>query len=141
MPAPELCSEQEVRRLVEAFYAKVRADAVLAPIFDSRIPDWERHTARMVAFWCAVLRGGHAYRGVPLAAHAGLPTLTAELFRRWLRMFRETSHPTESAHGPTRRPRRRARRRKPVVQLPPARAGDLPVAGRGRQVAAALCGR
>jgi hemoglobin len=91
MPAPELCSEPEVRRLVEAFYARVRADAVLAPIFESRIADWQRHTETMVAFWSSVLCGSKRYRGTPVAAHSGLPTLTAELFRRWMRVFRETT--------------------------------------------------
>ena len=105
MPAPELCSEQEVRRLVEAFYAKVRADALLAPIFESRIADWDRHTEAMVAFWSSVLRGSKVYRSTPVGAHAGLPTLTAELFRRWTRVFRETT-----AAQPNQRMGRRANR-------------------------------
>jgi hypothetical protein len=36
--------------LVRRFYAKVREDAVLGPIFDTKIHDWEPHLERMCAF-------------------------------------------------------------------------------------------
>ena len=38
-------TEAMIERLVRAFYAKVRADAVLGPIFEARIRDWEPHLA------------------------------------------------------------------------------------------------
>ena len=42
-------TEAMIERLVHGFYAKVRADAVLGPIFDARIKDWEPHLAQMCA--------------------------------------------------------------------------------------------
>ena len=42
--------EDVLRDLVHSFYAKVRRDAVLGPIFAARISDWDPHLERMVAF-------------------------------------------------------------------------------------------
>ena len=39
-------TEAMIERLVRGFYARVRTDAVLAPIFDARIRDWEPHLSR-----------------------------------------------------------------------------------------------
>ena len=44
-------TEAMIERLVRGFYAKVRTDALLAPIFEARIRDWEPHLAQMCAFW------------------------------------------------------------------------------------------
>src|SRR5690606_12563079 len=52
----ELCSEEEVARLVHAFYARVRQDAALGPIFDAKVDDWDQHLAKLVDFWSSILR-------------------------------------------------------------------------------------
>ena len=44
-------SEEMIDTLVRKFYANVRNDAVLGPIFESRIEDWESHFDRLAAFW------------------------------------------------------------------------------------------
>jgi hemoglobin len=44
-------TEEMIERLVRGFYAKVRTDALLAPIFEARIRDWEPHLKQMCAFW------------------------------------------------------------------------------------------
>lgn len=86
-----VCSEQEVVQLVHAFYAKVRRDAVLGPIFDSHVVDWDRHLGKLVDFWSSALRGTARYRGSPMPRHAALPGLTTSHFHRWLALFRETT--------------------------------------------------
>ena len=44
-------SEDGIRRLVDAFYVKVRLDPELAPIFARAIPgDWQPHLTKMYAF-------------------------------------------------------------------------------------------
>jgi hemoglobin len=91
MPNPDLCTEEDVVRLVHAFYSKLRNDAMLAPIFESHIVDWDRHLAKMVDFWSSALRGTARYRGMPMPKHVALPGLTAELFHRWLALFRDTT--------------------------------------------------
>lgn len=88
-PAP--CTEEEVSRLVHAFYSRVRQDQVLGPIFDAHIDDWNQHLAKLVDFWSAILRRTARFSGTPMPKHAALPGLNAELFRRWLGLFRETA--------------------------------------------------
>lgn len=91
MPSPDLCTEEEVHSLVHGFYALVRADAVLGPIFDAHVRDWTPHLAKMVDFWSGALRGTARFRGAPMPKHIALPGLSAELFGRWLTLFRQTT--------------------------------------------------
>lgn len=87
----ELCNEEEVARLVHAFYARVRQDAALGPIFEAGVDDWDAHLAKLVDFWSSILRRTGRFSGAPMPRHAALPGLTAELFTRWLALFRETA--------------------------------------------------
>lgn len=73
--------------LVETFYARVRADAVLGQIFELRISDWPPHLARMKAFWSAVLRGGGGFSGNPMLKHGTIPGIEQAEFDRWLDLF------------------------------------------------------
>ncbi len=81
---------QILHDLVHRFYARVRADAVLAPIFEARIKDWGPHLERMVDFWSSVALMTGRYHGAPMPAHATLPVTWAH-FDRWLLLFRETA--------------------------------------------------
>ncbi|MFC4727904.1 group III truncated hemoglobin [Coralloluteibacterium thermophilus] len=90
-PGPELCTEAEVERLVHGFYARVRADAVLGPLFERHVDDWPEHLAQLVDFWSAMLRGTRRFRGAPVQRHLALPGLDAGLFARWLALFRATT--------------------------------------------------
>ena len=83
-------TEPLIERLVHAFYAKVRADAVLAPIFEARIAEWEPHLERMCAFWSSVALMSGRYHGTPMAKHLPLP-VDADHFDRWLALFEETA--------------------------------------------------
>jgi hemoglobin len=87
----ELCTEDEVAGLVHAFYAQVRRDDLLGPIFNAHVDDWERHLAKLVDFWSSILRRSGRFTGAPMPKHAVLPGLTAELFQRWLSLFRQTA--------------------------------------------------
>lgn len=91
MPTPDLCTEEEVHRLVHGFYAEVREDPVLGPIFEAHVRDWGPHLAKMVDFWSGALRGTARFRGTPMPKHVALPGLTAELFQRWLGLFARTT--------------------------------------------------
>lgn len=79
-----------IERLVRAFYAKVRRDELLGPVFDARIRDWEAHLERMCLFWSSVALGAGVYQGSPMRVHAPLP-VDAEHFDRWLALFEETA--------------------------------------------------
>jgi hemoglobin len=94
-------TEAMIERLVRAFYAKVRVDAVLAPVFKARIQDWEPHLSQMCAFWSSVALTTGRYHGTPMAKHLPLPVDAAH-FDRWLELFeqttREISPPAAAAH-------------------------------------------
>ncbi|MEO8924335.1 MAG: group III truncated hemoglobin [Caldimonas sp.] len=91
MPSPELCTEAEVAELITTFYAKVRDDAILGPIFERHVADWNLHMPKMIAFWSAALRGSSNYRGNPMVVHRALPNLTQSMFERWLDLFHESA--------------------------------------------------
>ena len=90
MRSPELCTEAEVAELVTTFYDKVRNDAVLGPIFERHVADWNLHLPKMIAFWSAALCGSKNYRGNPMVVHRALPGLTHSMFERWLDLFHES---------------------------------------------------
>lgn len=91
MPVADLCTEDEVSQLVYAFYANVRKDAVLGPVFELHVKNWDEHLPKMVDFWSSALRGTARFRGAPMPKHATLPGLTVELFQHWLMLFRQTT--------------------------------------------------
>ncbi len=87
----DLCSEQDITDLVHAFYARVRQDEQLGPIFDRHVDDWDHHLAKLVDFWSSILRRTGRFTGAPMPKHAALPGLNAQLFQRWLALFRDTA--------------------------------------------------
>lgn len=91
MPSPDLCTEEEIRTLVQRFYGRIHADPLLGPIFGERITDWDLHLNKMVDFWSSALRGTARFRGTPMPKHVAIPGLSSALFRRWLALFNETT--------------------------------------------------
>ncbi|SCY36357.1 hemoglobin [Nitrosospira sp. Nl5] len=90
-PNPDLCTEEEISRLVHAFYARARKDPSLGPIFEAHVTDWDAHFVQMINFWSMKLRGTSRFRGAPMPKHVALPGLTPELFERWLQLFHQTT--------------------------------------------------
>ncbi len=85
-------SEEGIRQFVDAFYAKVRRDPELAPIFLRAISgDWQPHLNKMYAFWSSVLLTTGRYKGNPVVKHLVIPGIRPHLFERWLALFNETS--------------------------------------------------
>lgn len=81
---------EDIKLLVNTFYAKVRNDDQLAEIFNGVIQDrWPEHLEKMYRFWQTVLLGKHTYYGSPFASHAELPVQPAH-FQRWLNLFNKT---------------------------------------------------
>lgn len=79
-----------VEAFVEAFYARIREDALLGPIFAERIADWGPHLVRMKAFWRSVLLNSGEYSGNPMRIHMGIPGLEEAHFAHWLELFYAT---------------------------------------------------
>jgi hemoglobin len=83
-------TEEMIERLVRSFYARVRDDEMLAPIFDARIKDWEPHLQQMCAFWSSVALMSGRYHGAPMPKHLPLP-VDGTHFDRWLALFEATA--------------------------------------------------
>ncbi len=93
--------EAMVHRMVHSFYARIREDEMLGPIFNDAIADrWDTHLANMVDFWSSVVLMTGRYSGRPMAAHLMLdakrgehrmPRLDQPHFDRWLELFRATA--------------------------------------------------
>jgi hemoglobin len=83
-------TSQDVKTLVDGFYAKVNHDELLGPIFnDTAQVDWAQHLPKMYRFWESMLFGAGTYQGAPFPKHAVLPVQQAH-FERWLALFIKT---------------------------------------------------
>jgi hemoglobin len=82
--------EAMISQLVRRFYAKVREDELLGPIFAAHITDWEPHLERMCAFWSSVALLTGRYHGQPMEKHLPLP-VDRQHFDRWLDLFGQTA--------------------------------------------------
>jgi hemoglobin len=84
--------EAFIAELVDRFYASVREDAMLGPIFDARIDDWPKHLGQMNRFWQSILLSAGNFTGNPMMKHLAIPTIGQEHFQQWLRLFYQTLH-------------------------------------------------
>lgn len=87
---------------VAAFYAAVRRDAVLGPIFANHVQDWPEHEAKIGRFWRNAILRDRVYDGSPMLAHRQAGDVTPDHFPRWLALFDATltaTLPAEVAAG------------------------------------------
>ncbi len=91
-PSPIMERHPDIAQLVRLFYSRARQDALIGPVFEAVIHDWEGHMRALTAFWAAQLRGRGTYRGQPVAAHIALAQRIAPgMFARWLALWRATT--------------------------------------------------
>ncbi len=89
-PTPGV-TEDQIATLVDTFYARVREDDLIGPIFEEHVGDWDAHLAKMKRFWSsAILRTG-TYSGRPFEAHRKIPGLAQRHFDRWHSIFAEVT--------------------------------------------------
>lgn len=89
MPAEQIPAT-EISELVDRFYAKVRHDPEIGPIFNATVDDWPAHLSLLKDFWSTVLQTEYRYKGDPLSKHLPL-SLDPPHFARWLALFAETA--------------------------------------------------
>jgi hemoglobin len=93
-PAPPLHAEPteaNIRQLVYAFYDRVRADPLLAPVFDGVLKGrWDEHLPKMCMFWGTLVLGDKRYRGNVQQVHQPLEKVEPQHFSRWLHLFLDT---------------------------------------------------
>ncbi len=94
----DIATPADIRTLVDRFYDKVNADALLGPVFNDIIRvSWPHHLPVMYRFWGSMLLDEHSYRGQPFLKHVNLP-VAPEHFGRWLQLFEQTVN--ENFAGP-----------------------------------------
>lgn len=85
-------TEQQLRMLVESFYARVREDELIGSLFNDAIQDWPEHLEQLTAFWSSVMLTSGRYKGSPLAAHQRhADRMKPSMFVRWLEIWRRTA--------------------------------------------------
>ena len=88
-PAP---TEADLRAVVHGFYARVRQDPELGPLFADAVADWDEHLQRLTDFWTSLMPGSGRYRGDPASVHlAHAARVSPALFQRWLALWRRSS--------------------------------------------------
>lgn len=85
-------TEESLTALVDAFYARVREDALIGPVFNDAIRDWPEHLHKLQAFWSSVMLTSGRYKGRPLPAHVKhADRINSASFERWLSIWTQTT--------------------------------------------------
>lgn len=95
-----MMQDDDLQRLVDRFYAKVRRDQFIGPLFNHVVTDWPGHQSKLGAFWSSVMNTSGRYKGSPVAAHlrhSGV--IEPAMFERWLELWRETALETLDGDG------------------------------------------
>ncbi|WP_069301037.1 group III truncated hemoglobin [Neptunicoccus sediminis] len=84
----------QIEQVVTAFYARVRRDPVIGPVFLERLSDdagvWRSHEAKIADFWANAILHERSYNGNPMMVHSGISTIKPQMFARWLDLFDDT---------------------------------------------------
>lgn len=84
-------TEPMIKTLVHTFYARVRVDPLLGPIFNRAIADWDAHLDKLCAFWSSVTLMTGRYKGTPMRVHAEIDEISPLHFEQWLALFQATA--------------------------------------------------
>lgn len=85
-------NEDALQELVTLFYARVREDAELGPVFNDAVADWPEHLDKLAAFWSSVMLTTGRYKGNPMIAHLKHKArMSPQLFQRWLTLWGQTA--------------------------------------------------
>jgi hemoglobin len=87
-----LPSESQIEDLVATFYARIRRDPELGPIFLQAIgDDWGPHLKTMCSFWSSVMLTTGKYKGRPIPTHLKIGSIEPRHFTQWLALFETTA--------------------------------------------------
>lgn len=86
----DISNLEDIKQMVNSFYANVRKDELIGPIFNDKLLDrWEPHLQKMYGFWQTILFDVRAYSGMPFPPHKQLPVDKTH-FDRWIAIFNTT---------------------------------------------------
>lgn len=81
-------SPDSIAQLVHGFYADVRADPLLGPVFEKALHGrWDAHLQRLVDFWSTVALGTRSFKGDVFGKHMALDGVTPAHFAAWVRLW------------------------------------------------------
>ena len=84
--------EHALHQLVGLFYARVRADDRIGPLFNDAISDWPEHLDKLQSFWSSVMLTSGRYKGRPLPAHIKhSDRMPPAAFEHWLMLWKQTT--------------------------------------------------
>jgi hemoglobin len=87
-----MIADEDLERLVDRFYAKVRRDELIGPLFNSAVHDWPEHLVKLGAFWSSVMNCSGRYKGNPMAAHLRhVALIEPRMFERWIALWKDTA--------------------------------------------------
>jgi len=90
----DIKNRNDIIKLVDVFYEKIKTDEVIGFIFtDVAKVNWAKHLPIMYDFWENILFYTGNYNGSPMIAHKNLmqkTTLTHQHFEHWTTLFSET---------------------------------------------------
>lgn len=124
---------EEIDVVVTEFYARVREDETLAPVFFQSIPPlpkaWMAHEEKIAAFWRNAILFERSYNGNPQKVHGERDAIEPEHFAIWLDLFDEVLKeklPSEQAAAWSNLAHRIGRGLKMGVVQSRAKYGDVP---------------
>lgn len=86
----DITTIEDIKLLVNTFYAKVQKDELIGSIFNEKIQGrWPEHLEKMYKFWQTILLEEHTYSGSPFPPHKHLPVDQSH-FNRWMEIFTKT---------------------------------------------------
>ena len=90
-------SREDISKLVHRFYAKIRKNELLGPIFNNHITEelWPEHLEKLTDFWETNLFGIAKFKGNPSKKHRNVDanlghTIEQKHFGTWLQLWFET---------------------------------------------------
>ena len=88
-------TRDDIDTLLARFYADIREEPTLGPIFEGRIGAdedvWAKHIAKIGDFWSNVMLHTRIYQGNPMRVHMGIHEIRPVHFEIWLDLFEATA--------------------------------------------------
>lgn len=89
MEKHDITGREDLSKLITRFYARLRKDDLLGPIFNSTIQDWDHHLGHITNFWERNLFGTAQFYGNPGRKHMDVDerqgnSIEKKHFERWL---------------------------------------------------------
>ena len=87
MPPKFDITRPQIEAVVANFYARIRDDAHLGPVFAAHVTDWDAHEEKIARFWANMILNERQYDGNPLLVHRAAGNVRPGMFEPWLALF------------------------------------------------------